>query len=216
MAEVLNLLARRKRPGKIQDIQLDLTTREVHDFRNTITNYPVEEGFVISDHVKQEAETVVLEGMITNYPTKFPGQRQIGQFQNKDEDVFNEIVQLAGFAIPDSVTGKYEQVKDPEVIDIITAYRTYTDMIIINFNVTRTRRTSGALWLTITAQKIRKVRSNVTTILNVKNTGTGSNNIENKAPERSDTGTNVTKKRTESALFNIVDNVVDLDPLLVE
>lgn len=52
-------------------LELDALLMESTSLRSQITEYPVEDGSVISDHITQEAETLTIEGVITGAGTLF-------------------------------------------------------------------------------------------------------------------------------------------------
>ena len=66
---VLSLLFGKKYPSpKIGSIDLDVTIREEHRFASRVTNYPVEDGTIVSDHIINEPDIVVLVGLVTDTP----------------------------------------------------------------------------------------------------------------------------------------------------
>ena len=64
----LELLFKRKSSGKIGALVLDATITESQSFRNEVTEFPVESGSKISDHVIQSPEEITIEGYVTNTP----------------------------------------------------------------------------------------------------------------------------------------------------
>lgn len=53
-------------------IWLDATVDEVHSSEVEVSEHPVEEGVDITDHVRPKADTIRIEGVITNQPIELP------------------------------------------------------------------------------------------------------------------------------------------------
>ena len=65
----------RKRPSSIAQIELDANLGEVHNFISQVSQFPVEVGSPITDHIFNQPVEVTLEGFITNSPVKILGGR---------------------------------------------------------------------------------------------------------------------------------------------
>lgn len=68
--------------GATFNLEIDAVTDEQHDAANTITEHPVEKGAAITDHIRQNADTISITGTISNTPIHLPtdhagGARQI-------------------------------------------------------------------------------------------------------------------------------------------
>lgn len=61
----------------VGEITFDLITNEAHSMSNTLTAHRVEDGSVISDHIKNDLRNGSLSGLVTNFsiqnPTTFLG-----------------------------------------------------------------------------------------------------------------------------------------------
>ena len=86
---VLSLLFGKKYPSpKVGSIDLDVTIREEHRFSSRVTNYPIEDGTIISDHIINEPDVIVLVGLVTDTPLSI-----FAPF-NRSIDAFNRLIAL--------------------------------------------------------------------------------------------------------------------------
>lgn len=58
--------------GQTLSVRLDVITSESHEDTVTISDHPVEEGVVITDHARDEPSSLSVEGSVSNVP--MPGQ----------------------------------------------------------------------------------------------------------------------------------------------
>jgi len=87
--ETISLFFRNNRTYSIGNIVLDLITNETHNFNNTVTQYTVEDGSVISDHIENQIFNGTISGIITNFSLF-----QDGLSINRAQDAFNQLKQL--------------------------------------------------------------------------------------------------------------------------
>ncbi len=64
--------------GQAYNIAFDAVTNETHGATSTITDHPVEVGANISDHIRPDADTVNLTGVVSNTPILLPGDHVDG------------------------------------------------------------------------------------------------------------------------------------------
>jgi hypothetical protein len=57
---------------EINKIWIDCSVRESHGMTAQCTQFPVEEGANVTDHVRTQPETIHVEGIVTNTPTETP------------------------------------------------------------------------------------------------------------------------------------------------
>ena len=63
---------------EIASIWIDVSIREQHDLQAEATRHPVEEGADVTDHVRENPDTVQIEGVVTNQPIELPGSHVDG------------------------------------------------------------------------------------------------------------------------------------------
>jgi hypothetical protein len=144
MATALVFQRTPSRQGRIGNILLDVTISETHERSNRVTNFPVEDGSNVTDHIGNEPERVFLEGFVTNNPA-VPGAPAILRAEN----TFNLLDALW---------------REREVVEVATQLRVYRDMGIVRINVPKGRGVGDALRFTVELQRVRKVGSEVVDI----------------------------------------------------
>ena len=131
---VLSLLFGKKyQKGKIGSVELDVTMREDHRYSSRVTNYPVEEGSTLSDHIINEPAEITLEGIVTDSPLS------ILSFFNRSVDAFNQFVEIH---------------EKRELVTVVTGLKIYPNMAITSLNVPRDLRTGQSLKFTIELQNV--------------------------------------------------------------
>lgn len=63
---------------QIASIWIDVSIREEHSRGAEVTQHPVEEGADVTDHVRLQAPTLQIEGVVTNTPIEQPGSHADG------------------------------------------------------------------------------------------------------------------------------------------
>jgi hypothetical protein len=67
-------------------LEFDLLLNEAHNFQNTITQHPVEDGSVITDHIKNELISGSFSGMVSSHSIRL---RTFSNFGDLVEDTFS-------------------------------------------------------------------------------------------------------------------------------
>jgi hypothetical protein len=133
-------------------VTFDTMMSEEHKYTSRITSYPVESGTVISDHILNLPDTIVLTGLISDTPLN------IFATFNRSVSAFNALVNIH---------------ETREVVQVITGLKVYDNMALVNLDVPRTIKTGQTLSFTIEFQKI--VFSNVLNVpINATNVFAGS------------------------------------------
>lgn len=201
----LSIFSQRKLRRKIQELELDATLSENHSYTNDITDYPVEDGYNVTDNVKQRPVKLTIEGLTTNSPIVETGDnitRDDGS--DRAQNAFNYILGLAGYEPPKQSGIPSQKVKGPEEIDVVTALKTYTNMFIENVNFPVNPRTGQAAYYTVELKQVRKVRPKNVFVPKVSTANGKAANIENQAPKEVDGGKLTTESvNNESTLYSI-------------
>ncbi len=124
--------------GKYQTMQIgtitfDNTISENYFYTSRITAYPVESGTIISDHIVNLPDRIVLSGLVTDTPFNIfaQGARSIA--------TFNALIALHQNRTPVSVQ---------------TGLKSYDNMAIVSLEVPRTLKTGQTLTFNIELQRI--------------------------------------------------------------
>jgi len=118
---------------QIGSITFDNTISEEYRFNSRVTSYPVERGTIVSDHIVNLPDTVVLSGLVTDTPLNV-----LATF-NRSISVFNSLIAL------------HEQ---RAVVSVQTGLRQYDNMAIVSLDVPRTVKTGQTLTFNIELQRI--------------------------------------------------------------
>lgn len=140
-------------------IVLDALVSEEFSSKCDVTEYPVESGAVIADHVQMRPIELTIQGVITDSPL---GYAVIGNIQNlvrsvstlfgqtsRSIDAFNELLELQKKRIP---------------FTVVTGLRRYENMIMTELTVPRTAQTGGAIHFSATMKEVKIVSSQHTNL----------------------------------------------------
>ena len=116
----------------------DLLMNESHNFSNTVTSHPVEDGSEVADHIRNELFNGTLTGIMTNFSIQ-----RIGLIAGN--------VALNSFEFLESL---WEQ---RELVDIVTVLKVYNGVAITNISTTRNANTGEALDITVSFQQVKIV-----------------------------------------------------------
>lgn len=119
--------------AQVGAVFLDAVVQEDHSYNNRVSNFPIEDGTFISDHVITEPLTVRISGIVSDTPLNiFAGF-------NRSVDSFNRLVRI---------------VENKEIITVVTGIKVYTQMVITSLNVPRNIETGQSLTFNIELQKL--------------------------------------------------------------
>ena len=193
---MINLILNRKIPGKIDVLDLDATIEETEEYINNVTEFPVETGFAISDHVVHQPEKVVIQGFITNSPipnSLVPDQSSLAGQGNRVLFALEKLIELSGFD-GSGVNGSSVSSTSPtaQLIDVQMGLRSYSGMIIERLTVPRDRNTGEALNFTIELRKLRIASTKMVKMQNVSE-------LNRRAPNAETQGTPTANKDIQQA-----------------
>ena len=114
-------------------VSFDTMVSEEHKFTSKVTYYPVESGTIVSDHIINQPDVVILSGLVSDTPLN------IFATFNRSVAIFNQLILI------------HER---RQVVDIVTGIKVYRNMAITSLDVPRTIKTGQTLTFNITLQKI--------------------------------------------------------------
>lgn len=132
-----SLLFRNNRTYGVGVITFDLILTEGHNFTNTITQFNVEDGSVISDHIRNDLFVGTVSGLISNY-SLFTN----GIFSNRAQEAFDAIETLW---------------REKTLVDIVTVLKVYNNVGISNVSMSRDSDSGEELVVDFTFQEINIV-----------------------------------------------------------
>jgi hypothetical protein len=136
----------------ITEIPIDVRQSSSYSFGSDITEYPVESGAKITDHVHLQPNRIMLEGLVSDSPiVEVPTTLQLrgdqGQASSisRSQAAFDALYQVWEKRLP---------------LTIVTEYRIFEDMMIESFEIPKDRdRGPDGLWFSATFKKISTVRT---------------------------------------------------------
>jgi hypothetical protein len=172
----ITLILNRKAPPKFQTnlapnidiLELDAAVHETHEYTNTVTDFPVEKGFSISDHVFKVPEKLTMEGFVTNSPIPYSISNVSELYTSGDRvnTAFETLLDLAGYDPSGQDYTIFKTVKMPAILRIVTGLRVYSNMIITHLSFPRDITTGESLRFTCELRRIITVASETTVINN--------------------------------------------------
>lgn len=138
MALPVSLFFKGNRRYGIGSIEFDLVLSENHNFTSKVSTHPIEDGSEIADHIDNELENGVLNGLISNYSVN------VGEItSNRAQDVFEALIALWNEKTPVTIT---------------TVLRVYNDVVITSMPFMRDASQGESLPISISFRRIRIVK----------------------------------------------------------
>lgn len=162
--------------SKARFIELDLVLKETHSFDSELTEFPIESGSFISDHIIVKPKTLSMTGWISDYPLE---DDHLGlSIGGRTQTLFDQLMELHDTR---------------EAVLVHTQYHDYQNMVMTACSIPRERNTYQALHVMLEFKE-----AVITTVRSVKlPPGIGSNtsaSMEKKAKTTDSKG----KKKTEA------------------
>lgn len=127
-------------------IEFDAVIEETHNWTNTVTSSPVEDGGDITDNILRDPRKITLNGIITNAPI-FPSSQQPSSI---DGDSQGTQVDRVFSLLTDLFT-------NGELVTVFTRYLIYANMAITSISLPRTVGIGEAIIFTIDFLEVRIV-----------------------------------------------------------
>lgn len=179
----ISIFSRRQVKGKIGTLEIDAVLSESHEYDTTITDYPVEDGYDVTDHIQPQPEKITIEGVTTLTPF-YDDNSLIEREDTSDrvQNTYNTLLEFLGFTPPKQANIEVNKRFIPQVVDVVTGLKTYTNMACRSLRVPVTNKSNNALYYTIVLQKIKKVQPELTFVPKVSSLNGKAQNINNQAP----------------------------------
>lgn len=135
----------------ISEIPLDARVGSTYRFSSTITQFPVESGATITDHVHRQPDEISLEGLVSDTPVNqvptflaLRGDREQAPAGTAKQTAFDALFKVWSDRIP---------------LTVVTEYLIFDDMIIESFEIPKSPDRGEAIWFTATLRKIATVQT---------------------------------------------------------
>jgi len=137
----------------IGGFEIDAFFSETYNYANRMTNLPIEEGSVVTDHVVEDPDTIDIEAFIgcTKFETNAnPPGPDLSNVNIPDDHksriikAYHELLRLK---------------RERQPIDVVTGLSTFPDMIIVSFEIPRDAETGADLHFSMRFQSLKIVKS---------------------------------------------------------
>jgi len=116
-------------------IELDASLDETHVAENEVTQFPVEVGADITDHVRRQPDRCTIRGLISNHPL-VPG---LGVGGGRAAEGYQKLLAM---------------VDEAQLISVVTTLRQYQDMVIESLEVPRDPQFSSSVQCSISLRQV--------------------------------------------------------------
>jgi hypothetical protein len=142
-------------PKSIGGFVIDCFLNEHYSFSNSVTEIPLEDGSVISDHVRENADEIQIKAFIGN--TEFIALDSQGSMPDTAPGDPMERIRAA-----------YQELlrlkRERQPVDVVLGLDTFHDMVIATFDIEREAATGKNLPFDMTLKHIKLVKSEKTAI----------------------------------------------------
>jgi len=138
--------------NKLYSLDFDATLDELHEWKNEVTQNPVETGAPITDHVIEKSDKLRLQGVITNSPLRgeLAGQYFGGDTQSpRIQTAFDAIRALH---------------KSRNAVVVYTKHAVYDNMVIESVSIPRNAQIGEEVQFTMELVNIRLVSTQMVTL----------------------------------------------------
>lgn len=158
--------------AQISAMKVDASLKENHEFSADVTENEIEDGSIVSDHIRLKNPTITLECMISDAPIKILGivpstddfLGAANDFAEGDTGSFSGLVK-AERKNPADAWKYLKQLRDERTpFSIVTALQRYTDVVISKLSAPRTSENGRSLVFSVELKKITLVKTQNTKI----------------------------------------------------
>jgi hypothetical protein len=133
----------------INDFAIDAALREEHSFESEVTQFPVEDGADITDHVRTLPKVVTIEGVVSDTPLGKAAVARAGVNALIEDGLIEPTTASA-----DALAALTEIHEAREPVTITTSLRLYENMVMESLTIPRDAETGAALRFTATFRQI--------------------------------------------------------------
>jgi len=168
MSNIFDMLKARRitviTDGEKTIIGCDVVTEESHEMVSEVTEFEVEDGSLITDHVIKKGKRLKITGLISDDPITI---LQTGLLERASSVIPANLKSKLGFGIGGKYSknafDQFEKIYDEKrPVEIVTGLKKYDNMIMIDLNVPRSSKTVRSLQFTATFKQINIVSTDFT------------------------------------------------------
>lgn len=121
-------------------VQLDASIQETHVSKNEVTQFPVEEGVDITDHVRKQPDRVTIRGIVTDTPILGIGVQGVTNLSTaRSIDAYGKALYMLAQA---------------QLISVVTSLNTYSNMVIESLEVPRDSKRGQSVEMNLTLREV--------------------------------------------------------------
>lgn len=135
----------------ITEIPLDARVGSTYRFQSEVTEFPIESGATITDHVHLRPDEIQVEGIVSDTPVN-----ELPTYLGLRGD---EEVQTAGLRSQTAFDALFICWRDRIPLTVVTEYLIYDDMIVESFEIPKGPDRGEAIWFSMTLRKIVTVET---------------------------------------------------------
>lgn len=144
---------------KIDGYEIDAALKEEHAREAIVTEYPIEEGSDVTDHVLPKPKRYSLDGVVSDTP--MGGMREI----RANQGAFVEGETTFGVKPSDDALAKLEEIfENRKAVTIETELKTYENMFMESLSVPRDKETGEALRFSAKFKQGKFIKNERTTV----------------------------------------------------
>lgn len=144
----------------VGDLRVDLILDEDHAMVAEVTSHPVEDGSVITDHIRNRLRTGSLRALVSSYSINPETGNTSGNTATTTAEEATERGQF--YKAPNRALDAWKTLKSiydkRELVTIVTSLETYRNVAITSIQTRRDSRTGDALEVDIEFQQIEQVK----------------------------------------------------------
>lgn len=204
-----------RRPASIGGIQLDAVVEERHSYETEITQYPIEDGSEITDHIRRLPIQLSISGIVSDTPVQILGTRDLSLVRGSETSLsivsFNNFLRIMGFPTEGGSVKYFAGSQNFNLVNVVTGLRVYPSMAIRRFSPTRSSSSGRALRFSIELVQVRRVSLEFEQLVNFANINDTEPNGENKTEPTKQKGPVETATPDPSTASNasILKNLLD-------
>lgn len=158
MSTLFSILFQQKR-AQIGGINLDASISEEHVSECDVTENPIEDGAIVTDHVHVKPAQLTIEGIVSDTPITFAVINNVVGFVN----AVNTTILGNSSRSTDAYNALIDLQKSREPFTVITGLRVYKDMIMTSLSVPRDAQRGKAVNFTAELKQIIIAKSKTAT-----------------------------------------------------
>ena len=168
MSNIFDMLKARRitviTDGEKTIIGCDVVTEESHEMVSEVTEFEIEDGSLITDHVIKKGKRLKITGLISDDPITI---LQTGLLERSSSILPTSLKSKLGFGIggknSKNAFDQFEKIYDEKrPVEVVTGLKKYDNMIMIDLNMPRSSKTVRSLQFTATFKQINIVSTDFT------------------------------------------------------